>query len=524
MFSQYKNDHTDNVIAIIGSGLSGIATFCQLVDKLIEESTEKYKIILFEKNKNQFATGAPYTTDSPLIWTLNNPASKFKLMANGITMADWMDITKNEWESLSPDINEEYPPRALIGLFLKAQYASYKSKATSHGIIIVECLEEVVDLNQDEEKWELITHNHRQYSINILFLCLGHAPNDQFAQLNVPNQYFPAGAHVDDLRCIPKQADIYIIGGQATFVDIALWLAYENLHTGCIHTITRNPAIITTKGNKDECDISPVNELTNTLKSKYHNNTLPFAEAKILFWNAYRQAAKNPVNLTQLPRPQTALSYQIKKYKRCSVSDELVGNIDELRSFIFSFYFSGCYAEFWNKLKDEDKEIFNQQFYSFIFAYLTGITPLNTQLLLELYDRNMIIEKNGLTSIHYDNEKERFILHFSNDDTEEAQYLIDSSGFGYDISKMNTNYPLLSNLVTKGFLVPEKLGGIQLNDKGQAFNRDNQLQSNLICIGPTASYCHPVPTPYASFIAMDAVQKALSALTIHENTIQLKSL
>lgn len=90
----------DNVIAIVGCGLSGMATFCQMVDKLIEESTGKHIILLFEKQQNHFAAGISYTTDSPMIWTLNNPASKLKLMSNGITMADWMNDARDKWESL----------------------------------------------------------------------------------------------------------------------------------------------------------------------------------------------------------------------------------------------------------------------------------------------------------------------------------------------------------------------------------------------------------------------------------------
>jgi len=491
--------------------------------KLIEESNESIKILLFEKNNNQFATGAPYTTNSPSIWTLNNPASKFKLMANGITMAEWMNAARNQWESLFPNINEEYPPRALVGLFMKDQYASYKRKSLSHGIFIEEYFDEVIDIDKNDDQWNLITKNQCYFSVNTLFLCLGHAQNNQFAHLKKSPNYFPADNPVNELKRIPKDKDVYLIGGQATFVDIALWLAYDNQHTGCIHTITRNPAMITTKGNADVCEISSINALTHTLKNQYQNNTLAFSEARLLFWNAYRDAAKHPVNMDSLPGPQSALSYQMKKYQHHPVSDTDIGNIDELRSFIFNFYFSGCYAEFWSKLKDDDKITFNQQFYSFIFAYLTGITPLNAQLLLELYDRNLIVEKSGLISIQYDNSDARFHLEFSNGDKEEAEYLIDTSGLGYDISKQSANIPLVSNLVRKGFLVPGKLGGIQLNDFGQVFNHENELQSNLICIGPIASYCHPAPTPYASFIAINAVQKALSALNFNTATLQFKA-
>src|SRR5690348_4751641 len=93
---------------IIGSGLSGMALFCQLVERLITLPSEKYKIILFEKHSDQFNTGGPFSTKNPIIWTLNNPANKVKLMPNGIHLADWMTENKDQWKSLFPDINEEY--------------------------------------------------------------------------------------------------------------------------------------------------------------------------------------------------------------------------------------------------------------------------------------------------------------------------------------------------------------------------------------------------------------------------------
>lgn len=214
-----------------------------------------------------------------------------------------------------------------------------------------------------------------------------------------------------------------------------------------------------------------------------------------------------------LPTTRNALTYQLAKFNGFSQHNDVTGNIDELRSFIFTFYMSGCYREFWEKLKDEDKDEFNKQISSFIFAYLTGITPVNARLLIALYDNNQIHELSGLTDITFDDTKHKFLLHFKDGKINECTYLIDSSGLGYDVSRSHPNFPLLNNLISHGYLVPRKYGGILLNDCGQMINQDNQVQRNLFCIGPIASYGHPFPTPYASFIAIDAVEKALMALS-----------
>lgn len=498
--------------AIVGFGYSGMAAFCRLVNELINAPREQYKITLFEKELTQFATGLPYTTDSPSIWTLNNPAAKFKLVNDDLSLADWMNENRKIWEGLYSGMNEEYPPRALVGLYLKYQFVRYKKKAAEHGIQIEEVIEEITDIVKQEDDWRLLTLHGKPYSTDVVFLCFGHAPNNQFSHLADSPNYFSATSSLTELENIPKKARVHIIGGQASFVDIVIWLAYVNQHVGQIYSVTRNPAMMSTKGNHDECDIASINHLANHLKAEHKKNSLSLMEGLALFRNAYEQAAKNPVNMSRLPKPREALSYQMNKYTKKPNSNDNIGNVDELRSFVINFYFSECYQLFWDKLKEEDRQAFSLKFYSFICAYLTGITPLNAQLLLELYDRKLVIERNGLKSIQYDDTTETFSLNFENGDVELADYVIDTSGYGYVLDKPSADFPLLCNLVKKGYLVPGRFGGIELNDASQAINRRRELQPNLICIGPVASYCHPVPTPFSTFIAIDAIEKAVHEL------------
>ncbi len=41
------------------------------------------------------------------------------------------------------------------------------------------------------DKWDLITHNQHHFLVDTLFLCLGHAPNNQFSHLNTSPNFFP---------------------------------------------------------------------------------------------------------------------------------------------------------------------------------------------------------------------------------------------------------------------------------------------------------------------------------------------
>lgn len=144
---------------IVGMGLSGNATFCQLVNHLISSETIAVSdpiIRVFETNESLFATGAPYQVNCPEIWTLNNPVKDFKFIPEVDDLPTWMNANTDIWKSKFPEINEDYVPRALVGMYLKAQYVIHKKKAKSHGIEVHEHFEEVMDAASIEEgTWQI---------------------------------------------------------------------------------------------------------------------------------------------------------------------------------------------------------------------------------------------------------------------------------------------------------------------------------------------------------------------------------
>lgn len=498
---------------IVGMGLSGNATFCQLVNHLISSETmqESDTIIrVFETNESHFATGAPNQVDCPEIWTLNNLAKDFKFIPEVEELTTWIKANIEIWKLKFPKINEDYVPRALVGMYLKAQYEIHKKKAKSHGIEVHEQFDEVTDVASIEEgTWQIHT-KLAQYTADCLFLCFGHVPNYHFPHLFSKRNFFSSSMAFTAMEIIPVDANVYILGGQATFVDIALWLAYVRNHKGEIHTVTRNSSVITTKGNNEPCDTASLDELQMSL-SKQSPNSLSFAEGKNLFWNAYKKAAKEPVDPDKQLSTIKVLEYQISKFDNKQQLNAPLGNIDELRSFIKYFYFNGCYKELWEKLGDSKKTLFTNLMYSQIMAYLTGITPLNARLLLELYKREMIKEHIGVTLVSYDASKQKFLLHFQSGEIIEAEYIIDASGFGYGVSRC-TDSSLLHNLIIKGLIVPKEHGGILVNASSQVLNNRDETQKNLFCIGPVASYGYQYPTPHASFLVFNAVDRAINRM------------
>lgn len=347
-----------------------------------------------------------------------------------------------------------------------------------------------------------------------MFLCFGHVPAHHYPHLESKPGYYSVTTPLSAFDDIPSDAPVHILGGQASFVDYAVWLTVTKNHQGTMTSVTRNPSIITTKGNPDTCDAAPLEALKQSLLS-HTPCSLPFSSARDSFWRTYKVAAKDPVDPLAQPSTFMALSYQLAKYEERAGLPESTpcGNIDELRAFVKMFYFNGAYEAFWTALTDEGKESFNKLMYTQLMAYLTGITPVNTRLLLELYNSGRVVEKSGLTAVEYDEESQEFLLHFTAGETEKAKYLIDTSGYSYNILRCNMDLPLLQGAVAKGLLVPKPFGGLEINEAGQPINLNGQIQRSLFCVGPVASFGDKYPTPHASFLVFNASDKAATRLS-----------
>jgi len=500
---------------IIGFGLTGNALFCRLINHLIESETslDEIRIIIFEKNPAHFGTGFPYDTNSPAIWTLNNTSDDFKFVTGVETLADWIERNPNVWKEQFIGMDSKYVPRALVGQYLKAQYKIHKEKACEKGMTILEYFEEVQDIHSvNEDTWQIFGSNFREIA-DYIFLCFGHLPNYQYVHLWDKPQFFSWQANISRLQTIPVNTDVYILGFQAASVDMALWLAFVHKLEGKIHTVTRNRPVITTKGNADTCDTESLDELKLHL-CQIPKNTLSFAEGKTLFMKAYKKVAKEPINLENHPSVTHTLEYQLAKYEQ-QQQRYTTGNVDEFRAFVKYFYFNGCYKTFWETLEDHQKTLFTRFMYSQIMAYLTGITPLNTRLLLELYERNMLVENPGIKDVQYDEKNKNFLLLFETGKEITADYVIDASGFSYQVNQCQVIFPLIRNLVTNGYLVPLKQGGISRTPCFQTINSQGEIQKNLFCIGPVASYGWNFPTSHASFQVFNDVNHIMEAFSQH---------
>ncbi|HAU1787972.1 TPA: hypothetical protein JBJ44_17490 [Legionella pneumophila] len=513
------------IIAIAGMGLCGNAIFCRFIHLF---STLKYPdnditLLIFEQNPRYFATGFAYSVDSPEFWTLNNPADGFKFVSTTDSLIEWI-ATNSAWvQEHYPNRDKQYIPRALVGDYLRAQYEKHKTLAQSLGITVKEIFLPISDICPLKEGNYQIACMDQNYIADRLFITTGHLTNPFFHTVENQPGFLRFENTTGNTDAWDLEDDVYIIGGQAAFVDAALWLTMKKQYSGQIHSVTRNPPILTTKGNTDSCDIIAQHELSSSLQ-KRSPGSLTFAEAKILFWSAYQKDAKSPVDSVHLSSPTEALRYQMNKFDHLPENNPIPGNIDELRAFIKTFYFSGCYTHMWQSLNVEGKEHFLKYFYSLLMAYLTGITPVNARVMLHLYEKNRIIEHHGLASVNYDEINHRFQLIFTSGEILHTATLIDATGYRYKPDPNNVKPMLLDKLAKTGLVRTKPYGGIHLTDHYQVIDTHGKIHENLFCVGPVANYNHPVPTPHSSFMVYRDVDLVMDQFASTLNTSENRSI
>lgn len=509
----------NKVYAVVGGGTSGITAIGQLIERLIEEKsslTETIKIVVYEKEQPNIATGMPYNLQNSSVFLLNGPPAKgFKLLPGGKTLQEWMQENYETWKDKFPSVtpNDQFPPRALVGYYFKDQYTDIKIRAEKNGILIEEKIEEVIDVRPTTEfNYEIVTKNGNRLNAEKIILCFGHLPSDNFQNLRGKQNYIPSAWDSEALKQIPKDETVYVMGGHLSFIDAAKELVLTHNFEGKLITVSRHPSIVTLRDNDDKCDRTQVKDLEDKFKNR-NSNSMSWQECRSLFWDSYEKSTEYPVKQSFLQSSygtKQALSYQLAKLDHVNKS-ELNGNFDQLRDFMSEFCTGSCYTAMWNVLNETGKQEFAKHFYSLMIAFVAGIPPANARFLIGMYDKNRIEEHAGLTAIDYDEQKREFILKFEDGTTMQAKYLINATGAGRDITKHLDQYPLLANLIKNEVIRPSKWSGFVVNDT-----------TNILAVNPSSNYFDGKPGLSAVFLGCHTVQEWINKTipSININTLK----
>lgn len=499
-------------IAFIGFGLSGVGLFCAYVTEAIRRQL-KPTIIIYEKNAQRLATGFPYDINTPALWTLNGPsAESFKAVTNGKNLQSWLNENRSTWSKRYTEIDEQYPPRALIGEYLKEIYVEYKHIALANGIKIEERFHEVTNLEKTEKNQFLVQTSTEKIKVDFIGLTLGHLPSDNFRQFMDKPNFIDNPWNIDQIKMIPKDLDeIMVIGGHLTFIDTAKYLVLIQQFQGQITSVTRHPSLILFRDNVCTLPTEPLTELFN-LFDVAKEKKLPLQQAITLFWNTYLKSVKNPVNadintLRAEANIQYVLTSQLAVYDKEINPDLSAGDFSELLSFVKAFIATDCYKAMWNSFSEIDQNEFMKKFYSAIVSYLVGVPALNARFLKQMFDTNRIQKLSGFSELEFEDKTEEYILKFNNGTEKKAKFVINATGQGLDIVKHSDKFPLLKNLMING-LVTTTSYGILTNEFNQVINAEGKPDNHFIAVGPSI-YNYGVPAPEGSLLINTATDKAI---------------
>lgn len=493
---QEANTKLYETVAIIGFGMSGLSEFCAYVDAAVQNNY-KCHIIIYEKNKSNFASGLPFNQNVPHIWLLNGPpAEAFKVPMNGISLLDWIRSQPSLTEKFGK-FEERFPPRALIGEYLKSQYDLYYKKALEHGINIDVKYEEVLDLTLTEQNKIQIDTANEQTIVDYVGLGLGTLRSDHYqAFIGKPN-FIDNPWNPLQLDTIPSDAnEIVIIGGHLTFLDAIKYLVLERGCKGKIISITQNPSVMAVRIPSVEIKKEPMNQLNEEFK-QHSENKLSFINAHGMFQNAYKASVKKAID------GEIGTLYALNS--QLGEIDSSLGSLNELCSFVSLFLKTGTYKAMWDALDAEGQEEFYKHFFSKIYSYITGIPVINARFLKALYDENRIQELSGVTNLRHDPEKNEYVFSFKDGTEKHATHVVNATGVGRDITKHFHQWPLLKKLMEKGIITTTKFGGIITNEHGQVIAKNGEPLPNIIAVG--SCVFKGVPSGDASlFIAPAAVR------------------
>lgn len=480
---QRKDSNRNETAAFIGFGMSGVSEFCSYVRAAVENK-QRSKIIIFEKNKHQFATGEPFRLDTSTLWLLNGPAAdKFRIPVNDNTLYDWIKDNDEFCHEKYGVFDDRYPPRAVIGEYLLSRYEKYKQLALAHGIEVEVRHEEVLHLDVTSDQKFKLGVKSGSVTVDFVGLGLGNLHSDNFHEMKNNPGFINNPWDSHELDQIPKdESEIIIVGGHLTFVDTAKYLALARQYEGRFIVATRSPNMIVARDFDKTVSEAPMLELKEQF-AQHRADKLSLQSAYTLFKQAYLQCAKHPVDDSY--DTHYALTTQIASYDKSAQLSFSHGDINELCDFMELFVDTGTYYLMWDVLTPEAQEEFAKHYFGRMLAYLAGVPLINARFLKEIYDQGRVIDKSGMTGLLYDAEKREYICSFNDGSEKRARYVVNATGFGHRIDRHLNEHPLLADLLQNGTISMSEYGGIIVNNNNHVLSAENSLLTNLIAVGPS---------------------------------------
>ncbi|OJJ76719.1 hypothetical protein ASPBRDRAFT_39189 [Aspergillus brasiliensis CBS 101740] len=432
--SSATNSSTEDIV-IVGAGASGIAVLLRLIQHA-KDGKQIPPITVVEKAS---PPGPGLAYSAACTGTILNMHTD--------TMGLYYNDPKHFTRWRSELASGPFPSRSQYGDYLEAMWSEILSQAQLLGLDISIIQDEVSDIDRhDDGSFTLSLAGGSHLAAQSVVLALGNFTSTFHTHLLDKPGFFPSPWPTSQLKTIPTDASVLIIGSRLSAVDAALFLS-KNGHKGPMTFMSRSGRLAKVQG---EPEPYPRRYTLHTLARDIESNP---ADGLVKLTTSLMDEIDgvNKGDWTWIQKhasPLAELRADLHAAKEGNVHWQTV-----LR------HTAPLVERYWRCLPLESQKLFMTKFLTPWMRYRHGMPVQNAQQILNLMETSQLSVVAG-EAVHWDDEEGVFIAQTTAGPIE-ASYVIEATGQESHLDRIPS--PLVQSAVQKGLFTPHPMGGVDVD-------------------------------------------------------------
>ncbi|KAB8071155.1 FAD-NAD(P)-binding-domain-containing protein [Aspergillus leporis] len=419
-------------LILVGGGASGVAILLQLIERAKNGRPLK-EVIIVEKN-GLLGPGLAYS--SHCAGTILNMHTD--------TMGLYFDkpLHFTQWRQ-DPETGP-FPSRASYGEYLQAMWTQALEEAQQLRMKVSIVHKEAHDIDRREDgTMQLKLQDGTQLEAQSVVLALGNFTAVANTHLVNLRGFFPGPWPTSQLKTIPSDAPVIVIGSRLSAVDAAIFLS-ENGHQGPITFMSRSGSLPKVQGNPTPFTRRyTLHNLARNIEENSDESLLQVTSG--LMEEIFRATNGDWSWLHNDESPVKQLENDIGAAQAGQVEWQAV-----LRGT------APVIERYWNSLSTKSQHLFMEKLFSPWMRYRHGMPIQNAQKILDLLKKGQLRVTQG-DRVQWDGtfkaQTSAGLL--------EAPYVIEATGQECQLDRIDS--PLIQSAVEKGLLKPHPVGGVAVD-------------------------------------------------------------
>ncbi|OGM48905.1 hypothetical protein ABOM_003103 [Aspergillus bombycis] len=421
-----------NDLIVVGSGASGVAILLQLIER-VKNGGSLGEVIFVEKTGLP-GPGLPYSAQCA--GTILNMHTD--------TMGLYHDKPLHFTHWRTDQESGPFPSRARYGQYLQETWAQALEDAQQIGLRVSVIHEEAHDIDRQTDGTMAVSlRNGTQLTAKSVVLALGNFTSVCNSHLiNLPG-FFPGPWPTSQLKTIPADASVLVVGSRLSAVDAAIFLS-EHGHQGPITFMSRSGSLPKVQGESTPFPRRYVlHDLAKHVEENSDENLLQVTSG--LMEEIFHATGGDWSWLHNDESPVKQLEHDIHAAKNGNVEWQTV-----LRGT------APVIERYWNGLPAKSQQLFMDKFFSPWMRYRHGMPIQNAEKILGLLKKGQLRVVQG-DRVQWDGifkaQTSAGLL--------ETPYVIEATGQECQLDRIES--PLIQSAVEKGLLKPHPAGGVAVD-------------------------------------------------------------